>query len=167
MYCGISPAGELAKDPLSVFLYASKRCSERPCSALLEPPSLESSSPLLYGSSFSDTGRPMRSVPLLFATLPFQLRRIVHLGRPYAPVREGSMYLFPRAAIVPHLEQYCILFWCLFSPFSTPFLKLQRYLMSLARCSSFVIGRNLCWRLLTRTDFQCFRINRKVKEFRD
>ena len=33
----------------------------------------------------------MQSVPLLLATLPFQLRRIVHLGRPHAPVREGSM----------------------------------------------------------------------------
>jgi hypothetical protein len=37
----------------------------------------------------------VRSVPLLSATLPFQLRRIVHLDRPYAPVREGSMDVFP------------------------------------------------------------------------
>lgn len=27
--------------------------------------------------------------------LPFQLRRIVYLDRPYAPVREGSMDGFP------------------------------------------------------------------------
>jgi hypothetical protein len=40
--------------------------------APLEPPSLESSSsPLLNGSSFSDTGRLMRLVPLLLAILPF------------------------------------------------------------------------------------------------
>jgi hypothetical protein len=52
----------------------------------------------------------VRSVPLLSATLPFQLRRIMNLDRPYAPVREGIMDFFPRAAIIPHLDQYGVLF---------------------------------------------------------
>jgi hypothetical protein len=29
----------------------------------------------------------------------------MNLDRPYAPVREGIMDFFPRAAIIPHLEQ--------------------------------------------------------------
>lgn len=32
---------------------------------------------------------------LLSVTLPFQLRRIMHLNRPYAPVGEGVMDFFP------------------------------------------------------------------------
>src|SRR5438309_3989636 len=79
-------------------------------------------------------------------------------------MREGSMDVFPRTANVPHLEQLCILFW---GPFNTLFLRLQRCLMYLGMCSSLVMGRNLCRRLLTRTDVQCFGINRYVKLFRD
>jgi hypothetical protein len=98
----------------------------------------------------------VRSVPLLSATLPFQLRRIMNLDRPYAPVREGSTDLFPRAAIVPHLEQRSVLFCC---PSNALFPRLQRCLMYLGMWRSVVMDRYLCWRL-ARTDVQCFRINR-------
>ena len=57
-YCGPSPAGELAKDPLPVFLYASKRCSSRSdhrlCLLVLKRPwsaSLESPLSLLKSGS--------------------------------------------------------------------------------------------------------------------
>jgi hypothetical protein len=99
----------------------------------------------------------VRSVPLLSATLPFQLRRIMNLDGPHALVREGSMDLFPRTAIVPHLDQRCILFWCLFN---TLFLRLQQCLTCLGMCSNVVMGRNICWRLLARINVQCFGINR-------
>jgi hypothetical protein len=39
--------------------------------------------------------------------------------------------------------------------------------MYLRMCSSVVIGRNLCWRLLVGKDIQCLGINREVKLFRD
>ena len=99
----------------------------------------------------------VRLVPLLLATLPFQVRRIMNLDGPYIPVREGSMDPFLRTAVVPYLEQRCILFWC---PFNTLLLRLQRCLMYLGMCSSLVMGRSLCRGLLARTDVQCFGINR-------
>ena len=77
----------------------------------------------------------VQSVPLLSATLPFQLRRIMNLDRPYAPVREGIMDFFPRAAVVPHLEQRGVLFCC---PSNTPFLRLQQCLTCLRIRSSLV-----------------------------
>jgi len=68
-----------------------------------------------------------------FAMLLFELRRVAHLDRPYTPVREGSMDIFPRTAIIPHPEQRCIFFWC---PSNTLFLWLQRSLTYLGICSS-------------------------------
>jgi hypothetical protein len=91
----------------------------------------------------------------------------VHLDRPYALVREGSIDDFLWTTIVLYLEQRYILFYCLFSLFSTPFPRFQRCLIYLAIGSSLVIGRNLCRDLPTRTDVQYLRINRKVKVFRD
>jgi hypothetical protein len=59
------------------------------------------------------------------AVLPFELCRTAHPDGPYALAREGSTDLFPRTAIIPHLEQRCLLFWCPFPPFNTPFLSLN------------------------------------------
>ena len=142
---------------------------ERPCSASLESPlsllksgspSLESSSSSpLDGSTSACTEAPMPTKQLApslvqerpglsthhrIAGSPVELRRIAHLDGLYAPAREGSTDLFPRTAIVPHLGQRCILFWCPFNQL----LRLQRCLMYLRMCSSVVI------------DVQCFGINR-------
>lgn len=59
------------------------------------------------------------------AVLPFEHCRTAQPDGPYAPVRERSTDFFPRTAIVPHLEQLCILFWCPFHLFNTPFLSLH------------------------------------------
>jgi hypothetical protein len=37
--------------------------------------------------------------------LLFEFRRVAHLDRAFTTVREGSMDVFPRAALIPHLEQ--------------------------------------------------------------
>jgi hypothetical protein len=108
---------------------------ERPCSASLESPLslLKSGSPslesllssLLDGSIVSVAGAPMstkqlapppvqeRSSHLHIVGSPyyfFELCRTAHPDGSYAPVREGSTNIFPKTAIVPHLEQRCLLF---------------------------------------------------------
>jgi hypothetical protein len=108
-YCSLSSAWELLEDPLPrlvSFLYAGKRRPSRSdhwlCLLVLERPSQTSIivavaqttvviaagrlTPLrckrlgILGVGYSRDF--VRSVPLLSATLPFQLRRIVHLDRP-------------------------------------------------------------------------------------
>jgi hypothetical protein len=94
--------------------------------------------------------------PSLSAMLPFELRRKAHLDRPFTPMREGSMDVFPRAAIIPHLEQRRVFFRRLWSAL---YLRPQRCWIHLGMCGSLVRDCSLYWRLPTRTDMQRFGID--------
>ena len=61
----------------------------------------------------------------------------------YATVRNGSTDVFPRTAIVAHLEQHRILFCCPRNPWNASLLKLQRCLIYLGMCSNVVIDIQL------------------------
>jgi len=77
-----------------------------------------------------------------FSTLLiFKFRRVAHLGGLFTAVLEGSVDVFLQAAIIPHLEQRCVLFWC---PSNALFLRPQRCLTYLRICSSLVTDCNLC-----------------------
>jgi hypothetical protein len=74
------------------------------------------------------------------------------------------MDLFPRAAILPHLEYRRIFFRC---PSNTLYLRPRRRKMHLGMCASGMRGCSLCGRLLVRTHAQRFGKDREMEVLRD
>jgi hypothetical protein len=64
----------------------------------------------------------VRIALLLLATISFELRRMTDPDGPYGLMKEGSLNVLPRTAIVLHLEQRRVLFCC---PSNALFLRLQ------------------------------------------
>jgi hypothetical protein len=72
-------------------------------------------------SSTRASGRRRRR----FSRQSFKRSRIVHLDCLLAQVREGSMDVFPRTAIIPHADHGRVICWC---PSSLLFPRPQRCL---------------------------------------